>query len=71
MPVTCANFLGGANFYGVPSGAVEKNGDPYGRVIHDYGYYIRGSYSVNAAHSSTSVTYMTLPETAAIIKDVS
>ena len=28
-----------------------------GRIVHDYGYYIRGSYSVNAAHSNTSVRY--------------
>ena len=26
-----------------------------GRIVKDYGYYIRGSYSVNAAHSNTSV----------------
>ena len=63
-------FFGGSKFYGIPSGAVEKNGDPYGRVIHDYGYHPSGSYSVNATHSCTSVKYKTITETAAIIKDV-
>ena len=28
-----------------------------GRIVHDYGYYVPGSYSVNAAHANTSVKY--------------
>ena len=48
-------FFGGKNFYGIPCGAVEKGGDPLGRIVHDYGYYRRGSYSINATHSSTSL----------------
>ena len=31
-----------------------------GRIVHDYGYYARGSYSVNAAHADTSVRYDTI-----------
>ena len=36
-------FFGGLGFYGIPSSAVEKNGDPYGRIVHDYGYHEKGS----------------------------
>ena len=28
-----------------------------GRIVHDYGYYVPGSYSINAAHANTSVKY--------------
>ena len=41
-----------------------------GRVIHDYGYYQQGSYSVNAAHSSTSVEYIKVVERARILEEV-
>ena len=51
------NFFGGQGWYGIPCSAVEKDGDPIGRVVHDYGFYQRGSYSINAAHSNTSVRY--------------
>ena len=51
------DFFGGRGWYGIPCSAVEKDGDPTGRVVHDYGFYIQGSYSVNAAHSDTSVRY--------------
>ena len=37
-------FFGGRQWYGVPCGAVEKEGDPLGRIVHDYGFYRRGSY---------------------------
>ena len=36
---------------------MEKDGDPLGRIVHDYGFYQRGSYSVNAAHADTSTRY--------------
>ena len=39
-----------------------KGKDPYGRIVHDYGYYKKGSYSVNAAHADTSVVYMRTKE---------
>ena len=64
------NFFGGRGFYGIPCSAVEKNGDPFGRIVHDYGYHEKSSYSVNATHSSTSVTYLTFKETATIIEDI-
>ena len=68
--IVVRQFFGGADFYGIPSGAVEKNGDMYGRIIHDYGYHPKLAYSINATHSCTSVKYKTLTETAAIIRDV-
>ena len=51
-------FFGGTDFYGIPCSATPKDGDPLGRIIHDYGYFERGSYSINATHSSTSVEYI-------------
>ena len=52
-----SSFFGGDHWYGIPCGATAKDGDPMGRIVHDYGYYVRGSYSINAAHSDTSVRY--------------
>ena len=60
-------FFGGNNFWGIPCGATEKNGDPRGRVTHDYGYYPSNSYSVNAAHSSTAIKYITFKERADLL----
>ena len=63
-------FFGGAGFYGIPGNAVPKNDDPFGRIVHDYGYYPKGSYSVNSAHSCTSVRYLTTKEVVSIVDDV-
>ena len=51
--LTVREFFGGKNFYGIPCGATEKNGDPFCRIVHDYGYFPKGSYSINSTHSST------------------
>ena len=67
---TVREFFGGKNFYGIPCGAVEKDGDPLGRIIHDYGYHPRVSYSVNSTHSSTSVKYTTFKERMQILGDI-
>ena len=68
---TCVrSFFGGRQFYGIPSGAVSKGSDPYGRIVHDYGYYRIGSYSVNAAHANTSVVYMKTKERIRILEHV-
>ena len=56
--------------YGIPCHAVEKNGDPYGRIVHDYGYHKRRSYSINASHSCTTVTYTSFKETVEIVDGV-
>ena len=67
---TVRKFFGGRNFYGIPSGATEKDGDPLGRIVHDYGYYRKGSYSVNATHSSTSVRYLSFTERVQVLSKV-
>ena len=67
---TVRKFFGGRNFYGIPSGATEKDGDPLGRIVHDYGYYRKGSYSVNATHSSTSVRYLSFTERVQLLSKV-
>ena len=51
------DFFGGRGWYGIPCGAAEKDGDPLGRIVHDYGFYQEGSYSINVAHSDTSTRY--------------
>ena len=58
------------DFYGIPCSAVAKGGDPLGRIVHDYGYYQTGSYSVNATHSCTSVRYLSFKEVAKILDGV-
>ena len=52
------DFFGGEEFYGIPCNATQKGEDPLGRIVHDYGYYPAGSYSVNATHSCTRVKYL-------------
>ena len=65
MDVSCGlSILWCKNFYGIPCSAVPKDGDLLGRIIHDYGYYEQGSYSVSAAHSSTCVEYIKVVERA-------
>ena len=64
------DFFGGSGFYGIPCGATAKAGDPLGRIVHDYGYFPRGSYSVNATHSCTSVKFLTLREIAKVLDGV-
>ena len=64
------NFFGGRDFYGIPSGAVLKDGDPCGRIVHDYGYHPKDSYSVNSTHSCTSVKYLTTQEVVSILNEV-
>ena len=64
------DFFGDKNFYGIPSNGVMKDGDPCGRIVHDYGYYPKFSYSVNAAHSCTSVRYLTTKEVVSILDSV-
>ena len=67
---TVRSFFGGQSFYGVPCGATEKNGDPCGRIIHDYGFYPNGSYSINASHSSTTVKYILVAERVMLLENV-
>ena len=64
------NFFGGRDFYGNPSGAVLKDGDPSGRIVHDYGYHPKDSYSINFIHSCTSVKYLATQEVVSILNKV-
>ena len=63
-------FFGGEEFYGIPCSATAKDGNPIGRIVHDYGYYPEHSYSVNATHSCTSVKFLSLFEVSSILDQV-
>ena len=67
---TVRQFFGGRQLYGIPCNATEKGGDPRGRIVHDYGYFPNGSYSVNATHSSTTVNYISVPERVQLLRNV-
>ena len=41
-----------------------------GRIVHDYGYYVPGSYSVNASHANTSVQYDSIRKRVLIVDKV-
>ena len=56
-------FLG-SPFYTIPCGAVPKNQDPLGRIIHDYSYPSAKYGSVNAALINTSIEYNSFVERA-------
>ena len=54
----------GRSFYTIPCGAVPKNGDPLGRIIHDYSFPSATEGSVNSALINTSVEYISFVERA-------
>ena len=56
-------FLGG-NFYTIPCGAVPKNQEPLGRIIHDYSSPSATEGSVNSALINTSVQYISFVDKA-------
>ena len=56
-------FLG-RDFYQIPCGAVPKNQDPLGRIIHDYSSPSAEIGSVNSALVNTSVQYISFVERA-------
>ena len=60
---TVEEFLG-RPFYTIPCGAVPKNGDPLGRIIHDYSWPSAKHNSVNSALLNTSVEYISFKERA-------
>ena len=55
------DFLG-KNFYVTPCGAVPKNDNPVGRIIHNYSYPSPRAHSVNSALLDTSVSYISFKE---------
>ena len=64
------DFFGGQDFYGIPCNATQKGEDPLGRIVHDYGYYSAGSYSVNATHFSTSLKYLSAKQVMQVLDGV-
>ena len=57
-------------FYTIPCGAVPKNNDPDGRIIHNYSYPSARSGSVNAALINTSVAYISFQDRVALLDKV-
>ena len=57
-------------FYTIPCGAVPKNNDPDGRIIHNYSYPSAKSGSVNAALINTSVAYISFQDRVALLDKV-
>ena len=55
------DFLG-QNFYVTPCGAVPKNDNSVGRIIHNYSYPSPRAHSVNSALLDTSVSYISFKE---------
>lgn len=49
----------GRRVYVIPCGAVPKNDDPFGRIIHNYSYPSAKYDSVNSALENTAVKYLT------------
>ena len=62
-------FLG-RQFYVTPCGAVPKNNDPAGRIIHNYSYPSAKTGSVNAALVNTSVAYISFKERVSLLNKV-
>ena len=56
--------------YVIPCGAVPKNDDPFGRIIHNYSHPDKFSDSINAALTNTSVKYITFKERVAQLANV-
>ena len=63
------DFLGRA-FYKIPCGAVLKNQDPLGRIIHDYSHPSATKGSVNSALINTSVQYISFVDRAKKLSQV-
>ena len=54
----------------IPCGAVPKEGDPAGRIIHNYSYPQKKTNSINSALINTSVEYITFKERVALLSQV-
>ena len=66
---TVRDFLG-KDFYVIPCGAVPKNDDPEGRIIHNYSFPSPDIGSVNSALLNTSVSYLSFKERVALLEKV-
>ena len=58
-------------FYVTPCGAVPKGTDPHGRIIHDYSFAPRDSFSLNSSLLENSVQYISFTERVKALSSVS
>ena len=63
-------WLLGRNFYTIPCGAVPKNQDPLGRIIHDYSSPSATEGSVNSALINSSVQFISFVDRARQLSQV-
>ena len=61
-------FLNG-DFFITPCGAVPKDGDPFGRIVHNYSHEFDG-LSLNAALLDNSVSYISFMERVRLLSQV-
>ena len=61
-------FLNG-DFFITPCGAVPKNGDPFGRIVHNYSHEFDG-LSLNTALLDNSVSYISFKERVLLLSQV-
>ena len=56
--------------YTIPCGSVPKDGDPHGRIVHDYSYAAVGEQSINEALLDNSVRYISFKQRVATLYNV-
>ena len=56
--------------YVIPCGAVEKDGDPWGRIIHNFSHPTKKFNSINSALTDTSVEYISFKNRVAKLAQV-
>ena len=54
----------------IPCGAVPKNNDPWGRIIHNFSYPNKSVNSINSALIDTSVEYISFIKTVSLLAQV-
>ena len=58
-----------SDFFVTPCGAVPKDGDPFGRIVHNYSHEFDG-LSLNAALLDNSVSYISFTERVRLLSQV-
>ena len=54
----------------IPCGAVPKNEDPFGRIIHNFSFPNKKVNSINSALTDTSVEYISFKKTVSLLAQV-
>ena len=57
-------------FYIIPSGAVPKESDPHGLIIHDYSFSYEGESLLTISPLENSVAYISFLDRAKIISRI-